>query len=118
MTSNTQPTATPALIVNRQQAAAMLGVEAVTIDRWTARGELPVVRVPSTGKAGRPRNMYAVADIRRFIAEHTTTLRPTAPAAAAPPARRRSRRGSADLQNSSAAAIIAEVAARAKGVRQ
>ena len=96
----------PALLVNRTNAAAMLGVEAVTVDRWTAIGALPVVTVPGTGRAGRPRNMYAVADLKRFIEEHTTIRQQNSPDSAPRP-RRRSVSAAVDLQNSSAAEILA-----------
>ena len=55
------------LLASRSEAATIFGVAEVTIDRLTARGELPVIKMPSTGKVGRPRNMYAVADLERFI---------------------------------------------------
>ncbi|MBW3091089.1 helix-turn-helix domain-containing protein [Bifidobacterium miconisargentati] len=95
----------PALLVNRTNAAAMLGVEAVTVDRWTATGALPVVKVPGTGKAGRPRNMYAVADLKRFIEAHTTTMQHPS-AAPIPRPCRRAASSAADLPHSSAAAIL------------
>ncbi|KAB8287653.1 hypothetical protein DSM100688_1441 [Bifidobacterium ramosum] len=103
---STQVSGVPALLVNRTTAAAMLGVEAVTVDRWTAIGALPVVAVPGTGRAGRPRNMYAVADLKRFIEEHTTVKQQRGPAPAPRP-RRRAVSAAADLQNSSAAEILA-----------
>lgn len=96
----------PALLVNRTNAAAMLGVEAVTVDRWTASGALPVVIVPGTGRAGRPRNMYAVADLKRFIEEHTTVKQQRGPDLSPRP-RRRAVSTADDLQNSSAAAVLA-----------
>lgn len=96
----------PVLLVTRTDAAAMLGVEAVTVDRWTATGALPVVKVPGTGRAGRPRNMYAVADLKRFIEEHTTVRQQNGPTLPPCP-RRRAVSAAADLQNSSAAAVLA-----------
>lgn len=105
---STQVSGVPALLVNRTTAAAMLGVEAVTVDRWTASGAIPVVKVPGTGKVGRPRNMYAVADIKRFIVEHTTTEK--RPGVDVPPSRTRRRHvnsAASQLQNLSAADIIA-----------
>lgn len=95
------------MLVNRTTAAAMLGVEAVTVDRWTASGEIPVVKVPGTGRVGRPRNMYAVSDIKRFIVEHTVTKK--RPGVDVPPsrARRRVNSAAAELQHLSAAEVIA-----------
>ncbi|NMM98869.1 helix-turn-helix domain-containing protein [Bifidobacterium olomucense] len=63
----------PKLLASKYEAAEMLGVSSVTVERMTANGVLPVVLMPSTGKVGRPRNMYAIADLERFIAEHTVT---------------------------------------------
>ena len=61
---------TPALLT-KEQAAAYLSVSPATIDRLTARGRLPVMKMPGTGNAGRPRNMYARAALDRFIDQHT-----------------------------------------------
>lgn len=87
------------LLVTVTEAAAMLGISRATLDRLTARGMLPVVIMPSSGKVGRPRNMYAVKDLERFIDSHTKVSSAHMPAAAAPAARpsrpRRPRGGSA-----------------------
>lgn len=64
---------TPKLLASKYETAEMLGVSSVTVERLTANGDLPVVQMPSTGKVGRPRNMYAIADIQRFIESHTVT---------------------------------------------
>lgn len=110
-TMSKQASGVSALLVNRVTAAAMLGVEAVTVDRWTASGAIPVVKVPGTGKIGRPRNMYAVADLKRFIEEHTTTeQRPGLGVSSSRPRRRPGSVG-ADLQHGSAADILANAKA-------
>lgn len=48
------------ILVNRREAAWLLGVSAGTVDNLRARGELPSVKVAS-------RRLYDVQDLRRFI---------------------------------------------------
>lgn len=64
---------TPALL-NKEQAAIYLGVSRATLERLVSLGNIPVVRMPGTGTAGRPRNMYAVAALDRFIDQRSTYL--------------------------------------------
>lgn len=54
-------------MASKPEAADMLGISEATLERLSRKGAIAVVRVPSTGKVGRPRNMYAVADLQRFI---------------------------------------------------
>lgn len=58
--SSPQP---PRLLVTQEEASAMLSVGVRTVQRWTADGSLPCVRVG----AGRRRLLrYAVADLEAF----------------------------------------------------
>jgi hypothetical protein len=55
------PPTTPApLLVDRREAARLLGVSAGTVDNLRLRGELPSVKLLA-------RRLYDVADLRRFI---------------------------------------------------
>lgn len=50
----------PPLLVDRLEAARLLGVSPGTIDNLRLRGELPSVKLLS-------RRLYDIADLRRFI---------------------------------------------------
>lgn len=84
----------PALMT-KEQAAEYLGVAAVTVERLTSRGKLPVTRMPGTGAAGRPRNMYSRAALDGFIERHTCYLGEDHGTPAKPTGKRRSVRKSA-----------------------
>ncbi len=61
MASNTNPPATTApLLVDRREAARLLGVSPGTIDNLRKRGQLPSLKLAS-------RRLFDVADLRRFI---------------------------------------------------
>lgn len=65
MASDTNPPNIPGavpgpLLVDRIEAARLLGVSPGTIDNLRRRGELPSVRIAA-------RRLYDVADLRRFI---------------------------------------------------
>lgn len=61
MASDTStPTTPPALLVDRREAARLLGVSPGTIDNLRTRGELPSVKIAA-------RRLYDVADLRRFV---------------------------------------------------
>lgn len=49
-----------ALLVDRREAARLLGVSGGTIDNLRARGELPSLKIAT-------RRLFDVADLRRFI---------------------------------------------------
>ena len=53
------PTPTP-LLVDRREAARLLGVSPGTIDNLRTRGELPSVKIAA-------RRLFDVADLRRFV---------------------------------------------------
>ena len=53
------PTSTP-LLVDRREAARLLGVTPGTIDNLRTRGELPSVKIAA-------RRLFDVADLRRFV---------------------------------------------------
>jgi len=53
-------TPTPALLVDRHEAARLLGISPGTIDNLRARGELASVKIAA-------RRLYDLADLRRFI---------------------------------------------------
>ncbi|WEV52957.1 helix-turn-helix domain-containing protein [Bifidobacterium sp. ESL0704] len=73
------------LLASKPEAADMLGISEATLERLSRKGAIAVVQVPSTGKVGRPRNMYAVADIQHFIdsqrvyLDETTDVRKSRP---------------------------------------
>lgn len=58
-TSGTSDTAAP-LLVDRREAARLLGVSPGTIENLRLRGELPGVKIAA-------RRLYAVDDLRRLI---------------------------------------------------
>jgi len=55
----TTPTTAP-MLVDRREAARLLGVSAGSIDNLRTRGELPSVKLLS-------RRLFDVADLRRYI---------------------------------------------------
>lgn len=59
MPSDTAPAPAP-LLVDRREAARLLGVSPGTVDNLRNRGELPSLKIAS-------RRLYDVADLRRFI---------------------------------------------------
>lgn len=61
MLERNTPSAAPApLLVDRREAARLLGVSPTTIDTLRLRGELPSVKLLS-------RRLFDVADLRRYI---------------------------------------------------
>lgn len=54
------PSTTAPLLVDRREAARMLGVSPGTVDNLRKRGELPSVKLLA-------RRLYDVADLRRFV---------------------------------------------------
>lgn len=54
------PTSPPALLVDRREAARLLGVSPGTIDNLRTRGELPSVKIAA-------RRLFDVGDLRRLI---------------------------------------------------
>ncbi|MDX9912007.1 MAG: helix-turn-helix domain-containing protein [Phycisphaerales bacterium] len=50
----------PPLLVDRREAARLLGVSPGTIDNLRTRGELPSVKILG-------RRLYDIADLRRYI---------------------------------------------------
>lgn len=61
MASNTPPAMTPApLLIDRREAARLLGVSPGTIDNLRTRGELPSVKIAA-------RRLFDAADLRRLI---------------------------------------------------
>lgn len=61
MPSNTNPPTTPApLLIDRREAARLLGVSPGTIDNLRTRGDLPSVKLLA-------RRLFDVADLRRYI---------------------------------------------------
>jgi hypothetical protein len=64
------------ILVDRDQAAALLGVSALTLTVWAQQGILKPVDLPSTrdrrpGDLRLRRVLYRVADLRRFAEEAT-----------------------------------------------
>lgn len=68
-------TGTLPALMTKEQAAEYLSVSTATIERLTYRGKLPVTKMPGTGTAGRPRNMYSRAALDDFIDRHTGYVR-------------------------------------------
>jgi len=60
MTSNPTPPAVAPLLIDRREAARLLGVSPGTIDNLRLSGELPSVKIAA-------RRLYAVADLTAFI---------------------------------------------------
>lgn len=60
MPTDASAPATPPLLVDRREAARLLGVSPGTVDNLRARGELPSLKLAA-------RRLYDVADLRRFI---------------------------------------------------
>lgn len=61
MASNTNtPTTTAPLLVDRREAARLLGVSPGTIDNLRTRGDLPSLKLQT-------RRLFDVADLRRLI---------------------------------------------------
>jgi len=56
----TSDTNTPALLVDRHEAARLLGISPGTIDNLRIRGELASVKIAA-------RRLYDLADLRRFV---------------------------------------------------
>ena len=54
------PTTTSPLLVDRREAARLLGVSPGTIDNLRTRGELPSLKL-------RSRRLFDMADLRRYI---------------------------------------------------
>lgn len=61
-TTHTPKAGQSVLLVDRREAARMLGVSAGTIDNLRARGELPSIKIGT-------RRLYAVEDLRQFVAD-------------------------------------------------
>lgn len=61
MPSDTTPTKPGPLLVDRREAARLLGVSAGTIDNLRLRGELPSIKVAS-------RRLFPIEGLRAFIA--------------------------------------------------
>ena len=70
-------------IYTKSEAANYLGVSELTLERWTLAGEIAVVKMPSTGSVGRPRNMWALSDLDAFIEAHRTVKNATRESATA-----------------------------------
>lgn len=69
MPSNTNtPTTTAPLLVDRREAARLLGVSPGTIDNLRVRGELPSVKIAA-------RRLFDVDDLRRLV-EARKAVRP------------------------------------------
>ena len=60
MASSTNTPTTPPLLVDRHEAARLLGVSPGTIDNLRLRGGLPSVKIAA-------RRLFDVSDLRRFI---------------------------------------------------
>lgn len=60
MLGNQHDNSPPALLVDRLEAARLLGVGPTTIDNLRLSGELPSLKIAA-------RRLFDVADIRRFI---------------------------------------------------
>ena len=60
MASNTNTPSTAPMLVDRLEAARLLGVSPGTIDNLRTRGELPSVKLLS-------RRLFDLADLRRYI---------------------------------------------------
>lgn len=58
----------PPMLVDRREAARLLGVSPGTIDNLRSAGELPSLKLMS-------RRLYDVADLRRFIEARKGTTR-------------------------------------------
>lgn len=84
------------LLFTTTEAGERLGMAPRTVDRLIRQGVLAVVRVPSSGKVGRPRNMVSAAALQQFIESNTVILDP------GPKNRRRKR------PSGSAAAVLEE----------
>jgi excisionase family DNA binding protein len=60
MNDNEAPTMSAPLLVDRREAARLLGVSPGTIDNLRTRGELPSVKLFT-------RRLFDVADLRRYV---------------------------------------------------
>ncbi|MDX9910981.1 MAG: helix-turn-helix domain-containing protein [Phycisphaerales bacterium] len=60
MASEANTSTPPPLLIDRREAARLLGVSPGTIDNLRTRGELPSVKIVG-------RRLYDVADLRRYI---------------------------------------------------
>lgn len=58
----------PALLVDRREAARLLGVSAGSVDNMRLRGELPSVKIGT-------RRLYATDDLQRFIESRKAVAR-------------------------------------------
>jgi hypothetical protein len=58
------------LLVDRREAARLLGVSPVYVYAAAARGELACVELPSRGGRRRGRMMFRPADLEEFIARN------------------------------------------------
>lgn len=95
------------LLFTTTEAGERLGMAPRTVDRLIRQGKLAVVRVPSSGKAGRPRNMVSAAALQQFIESNTVILAPppaSRPSASAAPKRQPRNR----CATGSAAAVLLE----------
>jgi excisionase family DNA binding protein len=63
---DTAPKAPPPLLVDKREAARLLGVSAGTVDNMRTRGALPSVRIGA-------RRLYSLDDLRDYITRQRET---------------------------------------------
>lgn len=66
MASETPSQTTAPLLVDRIEAARLLGVSPGTIDNLRLRGELPSLKIAA-------RRLFDVSDLKRYIEQHKST---------------------------------------------
>ena len=70
MNNTEAPTTTAPLLVDRREAARLLGVSPGTVDNLRLRGELPSVKIAA-------RRLFDTVDLRRFVdARKASATRP------------------------------------------
>lgn len=92
-------------LLDRNAAADYLGISATALDRLTRKGYIAYIEAPSSGKVGRPTRKWTIGDLNEFI--NSRRRRVTPPTTTVPRPRRRKSSAAVDLQNSSAADILA-----------
>ena len=92
-------------LLDRNAAADYLGISATALDRLTRKGYIAYIEAPSSGKVGRITRKWTIGDLNEFI--DSRRRRVSSSLETTPRPRRRSVSTAADLQNSSAAEILA-----------
>ncbi len=71
---NNNRTNSTRLLFTTTEAGERLGMATRTVDRLIRQGKIAVVRVPSSGKVGRPRNMVSAEALQNFIEDNTIIM--------------------------------------------